>query len=153
MSDNPLIRKLFHFAFLLKRPMTLGVRVFARNDAGEILLVKHTYLKGWYLPGGGVETGETAEAAALKELDEETGFAPQTELKLISVHYNTAGSKRDHVLIYKCDGVKSLRAFTPNREISEIGFFAADSLPEDISKGSAKRIDEILNGVQTSHYW
>lgn len=41
------------------RPLTLGVRAIVLNDAGELLLVKHTYLNGWYLPGGRVDKGET----------------------------------------------------------------------------------------------
>jgi hypothetical protein len=31
--------------------MTLGVRGVAIDSAGRVLLVKHTYLHGWWLPG------------------------------------------------------------------------------------------------------
>ena len=44
----------------------------------EVLLVKRGQALGrvlWSLPGGKVESGETAEAAALRELAEETGIA------------------------------------------------------------------------------
>ena len=46
-------------------------------DAGRVVLIKRRYepLKGeWSLPGGGVEVGETLEAAVAREMEEETGL-------------------------------------------------------------------------------
>ncbi len=46
-------------------------------DGGKVVLIKRRYepLKGqWSLPGGGVEIGETLEAAVARELLEETGL-------------------------------------------------------------------------------
>ena len=63
--------RLAHFSFLLMRPMTLGVRAVVIDAEGRALLVKHTYVAGWHLPGGGVEVGETCEAALTRELAEE----------------------------------------------------------------------------------
>ena len=88
MAQKRFVGKLFHLGFLLKRPMTLGVRLLATNQMEEILLVKHTYVPGWYLPGGGVETGETALEAACKELSEETGHAPGKAPTLLGVYFN-----------------------------------------------------------------
>ena len=45
------------------------------NVNGKILLVKHNYgAKNWHLPGGEVKKGESPKKAALRELEEETGF-------------------------------------------------------------------------------
>jgi 8-oxo-dGTP pyrophosphatase MutT (NUDIX family) len=52
----------------LSRGMTVGVRGAVLDEASRIFLVKHTYVPGWYLPGGGVDLGETAEAALAREL-------------------------------------------------------------------------------------
>jgi 8-oxo-dGTP diphosphatase len=43
--------------------------------AGGVVLVRRRYPpRGWALPGGFVELGETLEAAALREAEEETGL-------------------------------------------------------------------------------
>ena len=47
----------------------------------QILLVKHSYIPGWHLPGGGVDHGEDIHTAAIREVYEETGIS---DLKDIS---------------------------------------------------------------------
>ncbi|GHO89252.1 NUDIX hydrolase [Dictyobacter formicarum] len=62
--------------------MTQNIRpraaaVVLRNNNSEILLVLHHWRDGsesWILPGGGLNPGERAEEAALRELFEETGL-------------------------------------------------------------------------------
>lgn len=59
-----------------------GARVVVRDAGGRFLLMHFSYDEGplagtdyWGLPGGGVEAGETAADAAVRELREETGIA------------------------------------------------------------------------------
>lgn len=67
----------------LTRGMTLGVRIIATRDDGRICVVRHTYVEGLHLPGGGVERGETIFAAARNELLQETGLdAPADTFRL-----------------------------------------------------------------------
>ena len=64
--------RLFHLYFRLKRPMTLGVRGLVHDaDRNSVFLIRHTYVPGWQLPGGGVEVGETVVEALERELFEE----------------------------------------------------------------------------------
>ena len=59
--------------------MRLIVVGVVQNEAGEILICKMPRERGvfpgqWGLPGGGIEEGETAEAALQRELQEEVGL-------------------------------------------------------------------------------
>ena len=60
---EPLIRRVLHAYWRFSRGLTVGVRAVIFDGEGRVFLVKHTYLAGWHLPGGGVETGEALLAA------------------------------------------------------------------------------------------
>ena len=53
-----------------------GVRVIIQDDLGRILMVRqeHKERMVWTVPGGAIEEGETSEAAAAREVLEETGL-------------------------------------------------------------------------------
>lgn len=114
-----------HRYFLLTRGMTLGVRVLVRNPRGEILLVKHTYLPGWYLPGGGVDCGEDVEKAAKREVYEETGISELDDLELTHIEHNNAVSVRDHVTYFKAR-TNTEPNLKLNAEISKAQFVSRD---------------------------
>lgn len=145
--------KLFHLWFLLTRPMTLGVRMAATNQDGHIMLVKHTYVSGWHLPGGGVDSGESCMEAAIRELAEETGLNPLKQPKLFDIYFNTIASKRDHVALYRCEVISNGDSKAPDKEIAEARFFALNELPEDTSGGTKRRLAELFDGAEVSPHW
>ena len=116
--------KVLHPLFLLKRPMILGVRAAAFDASGRVFLVRHTYVSGWHLPGGGVERGETAGEALEKELREEGNLAISGKPQLFHVYFNNHTSKRDHVVFYRVE-VTQTSPRKPDREIVECGFSVA----------------------------
>jgi 8-oxo-dGTP pyrophosphatase MutT (NUDIX family) len=67
---EPLARPFFFFWSRLTRGKTLGVRALVTDEQGRVLLIEHTYVLGWWLPGGGVDRGETAHQAVARELRE-----------------------------------------------------------------------------------
>jgi 8-oxo-dGTP pyrophosphatase MutT (NUDIX family) len=146
--------RLFHILFLLMRPMTLGARVMLFNENGEICLIKHGYVAGWQLPGGGVDTGETIGDAAARELAEEAGFTPLEPPTLFAVYKNEKASKRDHVLLYVCRSATPISGFKiDGREIVDCQFFAPDSLPDDVTGSTKRRVTEVVGGLEADPFW
>lgn len=146
--------RIFHIWFMLRRPMTLGVRAVvhdAENDS--VLLVRHTYVPGWNFPGGGVDTGETMQDALLRELEEEANIVAREAPRLVSVHFNRAVSRRDHVAVFVIGDYQQTAPKLPDDEIAEVRFFPIDDLPTDISPGARRRIAEIFHGAETGHFW
>jgi ADP-ribose pyrophosphatase YjhB (NUDIX family) len=149
---EPFTRPLFFAWSRMNRGMTLGVRGVATDAAGRVLLVKHTYLHGWWLPGGGVDRGETTQAAVVRELREEAGLIARSEPRLISVHSNERFFPGDHVLVFRIDAF-GLTERTSLGEIAEIGWFAPDALPEDTTRATRDRLAEIFGGASADPNW
>src|SRR5689334_8079799 len=97
---EPAIRRVLHLYWRFARGLTLGVRAVVIDSAGRVFLVKHSYVAGWHLPGGGVETGETVAEALARELAEEGGIVARTPPTLHGIFFNARVSRRDHVAVY-----------------------------------------------------
>lgn len=146
--------RLFHLFFLVRRPVTLGVRgLIYDQNARTVFLIRHTYVPGWQLPGGGVEIGETAAQALEREIREECEIAISGAVPLKSVHFNSRSSRRDHVLLYLVTDFTVVAAKQPDREIAEAGFFPVDRLPEGTTPSTRRRIEEIFSDEAVSPYW
>ncbi len=154
MFLNRLLIRNYLFVSLFRRGMTLGVRAAVFDDEGRVFLVKHSYMPGWYLPGGGVERGETVVDALERELMEEAGIRLSAPATLFGIYLNRHVSARDHVALYVC------RAWTqpapprvPNLEIVACGFHALDDLPEGVTEGTRRRLAEIAQGLPPAAAW
>jgi ADP-ribose pyrophosphatase YjhB (NUDIX family) len=146
--------RLFHFYFLLRRPMTLGVRGLVHDTAtNSVFLIRHTYVPGWQLPGGGIEIGETFVESLARELEEEGNIVLTAPPILRSIHLNKQATKRDHVGFYLIEAFRQDRPKQPDHEIAEAGFFPLDALPEGMTPATRRRIAEVFEGKEASPYW
>jgi 8-oxo-dGTP pyrophosphatase MutT (NUDIX family) len=150
---EPLLRRIFHLYWRFARGMTLGVRAVVLDADNRVFLVKHSYVAGWHLPGGGVEVGETFRDALQRELAEEGGIELSGEPVLHGLFFNSHVSRRDHVAVYLIRLFRQDRLPEPNHEIVACGFFAAAALPADTTEGTRLRIAEVLEGRAPIATW
>lgn len=135
------------------RGMTLGVRGAVFDGDGRILLVRHSYVPGWYMPGGGVEPGETTRDALDRELLEEGGIALTGAPRLFGLYRNARASPRDHVVLYVCRDWEQARPPPRTMEIVDSGFFPADALPEGTTDATRRRLAEIASEGEPAVEW
>lgn len=148
-----LVRRLLQAYFRARRSLTLGVRAIVLDDQGRILLVRHTYVPGWHLPGGGVEKGQSVFDALRAELRQEGGLELLERPQLLGVYSNHASFPNDHVVLFAVRRFNRLEVPRSNREIAETGFFAPDDLPQGTTQGTRARIAAFLAGQADSEFW
>ena len=146
MNIMKLAHRFRRLVWFVTRPVMIGVRaILVRDD--EVLLVKHTYQDEWYIPGGGVKRGETLEQAVRREVREETGSTVNT-MDLFGVYTGYFDFMSNHTIVFVSTD------FTPGAfrslEIEEAVFFPIHNLPEPMSPGSRRRIEEYLAGGPVS---
>ena len=151
--SEPALRRIFHLYWRFARGMTLGVRAVVLDRDNRVFLVKHSYVSGWHLPGGGVEVGETLGDALRRELVEEGRIEVLGEPALHGLFLNSHVSRRDHVAVYLIRNFSQDRLPEANREIIACGFFEANALPAETTKGTRLRIAEVLESREPISTW
>jgi len=148
-----IIRPLTRIYYRLSRPLTVGVRGLVRDERGHVLLVRHSYVDGWYMPGGGVERSETVMTALTRELDEEAGILLKGRPRFVGLYANFREFKSDHVALFLVEHGSYDRVARTSFEIAEYDFFPPDALPEGTTPGTRARIREVLTGENAPDLW
>jgi ADP-ribose pyrophosphatase YjhB (NUDIX family) len=150
---EPAIRRVLHLYWRFARGLTLGVRAMVIDGEGRVFLVKHSYVAGWHLPGGGVEAGETLHEALARELAEECNIDMTGPAILHAVYFNDRTSRRDHVVLYIVRDFRQAAPPKPNHEIVATGFFEPDALPADATMGTRARLAEVFGNAEIGERW
>lgn len=129
------------------RPLTMGVRAIVLDgpeDAPRVLLIRHSYIGGWHLPGGGVDRGETIDAAMRREVREEVGLSVDGPAPLLGLYARFAGGVSDHVGVFVVKGWSGTPT-VDGVEIVEARFFPLDALPPGTTAATRRRIAELTD--------
>jgi 8-oxo-dGTP pyrophosphatase MutT (NUDIX family) len=126
----------------VRRPRRSSVVVIAFDEAGRVLLVRHSYGRPlWALPGGGMERGELAEQAAAREIGEELGCGVTGLIAIEANERRIAGSlDRQHVFIARLVG----RPVPDMREIVAVELADPADLPEPCGRRTRQWIAQAM---------
>ena len=120
-----------------------GGVVWRRRPGGvEILLVHRPKYDDWSLPKGKLDDGETPEAAAMREVEEETGLRCALGQELPPVTYTDRHGRAKVVRYWAMEPVSG--QFSPNREVDEIRWVTPAGAGALLSYGRDRRVTESL---------
>ena len=105
--------------------------IIEMRSKGIVLVKRKNPPKGWAIPGGFVDYGESLEEAAVREAKEETNL----DVKLVRQFHTYSDPKRDPrhhsistVYIAKAEGIPQAED-----DATEIGIFNESNLPDQIA--------------------
>lgn len=146
-----LVNRALRLYWRVRRPVTFGVRAIVLRADGRLLLVRHTYDRFWYLPGGGIRRYETAEAALARELCEEVGIAAVAIERRLGVYRAHREGKRDTVTVFVARAEATGRL--QRLEIAAADWFDPLALPDGTSPATRRRVAEFLGHAAPAETW
>ena len=113
--------------------LAAGGVLWRRKKSGktEVLLVHRPKYDDWTLPKGKLDDGESAEEAARREVEEETGFRVTLGDELPSTDYHDRYGRPKHVRYWVVDITDG--EFRPNREVDEVRWLPVEEATELLS--------------------
>ncbi len=124
---------------------TLGADVAIIREDGKIVLTKREDFAVWCLPGGGVDEGESAAQAAIREAREETGLEVEL-LRLVGIYSKPDWIGRgDHDVVFAARPVGGELVLTD--ETLDVGFFDPDDLPDPLMWWHRQRVIDAVRGA------
>jgi 8-oxo-dGTP diphosphatase len=101
------------------------------NGATEVLLIHRPKYDDWTLPKGKLDPGETVEAAAIREVREETGYTTEIERRIGETAYRDRNGRPKRVTYFAMRPVSG--EFEPNNEVDEVRWVTLDEAKELLS--------------------
>jgi 8-oxo-dGTP pyrophosphatase MutT (NUDIX family) len=135
----------------LLSPVAFGAQALLIDKTGRVGLVRHSYMRGLLLPGGGVKRGEPSEHAILRELQEELGTVRGDPPVLFGLYTRRTGWATNVIALYRIANAEV--EFRPSLEVRELVFVDADAPPPQTTVGTLRRLAEYSGKAPISLYW
>ena len=132
-------------------PVALGAHAIVDDAEGRVLLVRHSYMRGWHFPGGGIQAGEPPAAGIIRELKEEVGLVSSAAPQFLGLYTRKFGWISNVIAFYRVSDAEI--AFAPNLEIREICWADPKSPPPGTAPGVRRRLAEFVDQKPPSPYW
>jgi len=145
-----LLRSLVVHAHALLHPVDVGVAAIV-EQAGRVVLVRHSYKSGWLLPGGGVDWGEPPADAVIRELQEEIGLTQSAPPQLIGVFIGRHCWATNLILLYRVR--EAVFVFRPSWEIRAITLADPAALPAGTGRAVGRRLKEMSGEATPARFW
>ena len=123
-------------------------------DQSQVLLILRRDVPVWVLPGGGIDPGETAEEAVVRELLEETGLT--VKIETLVGHYFPINRLAKKTAVFSLSVVAGTPM--PSPETKQATFFSLDHLPQmpppylEWIKDALKRAPAIQRKLHSVNY-
>jgi len=117
----------------------------------KVLLVRHSYVRGWLLPGGGVGRAEPPAEAILRELKEEIGLVRSSPPQFVGLYSRRTGWVTNVIALYRVDDAEF--SFQPNFEIREVQFADPVAPPDGTPHSVRRRLLEFARLQPQSAHW
>lgn len=118
------------------------VQAVVRSER-EVLLNVRQDLRGWELPGGNADPGESYEEALIREVREETGIEARVE-RLVGA-YHRSGFMPHVARVYLCRPAGG--RLRPSPETPEVRWWSLEALPETLFPWYRQPLRDALSGV------
>lgn len=122
----------------------LAVNVAVIHE-GKILLTQRDDFETWILPSGGIEDGESIAQAAIRETKEETGLDVELT-RLVGVYSRLSNISPGYMVLFAAKPVGGEIKCQEGETIA-VEWFAFDEIPNPLSAGHKRRIEDAISGV------
>lgn len=136
---------------MYKNPVPTVDLIIEWKKQGVVLIERSNSPLGWALPGGYVDYGESVEAAAVREAQEETSL----EVQLIGQFHTYSDPNRDPrqhnlsiVFVARASGTPKADADTKN-----IGVFSQDNLPVPLAFDHSRILRDYFQVCSKNPNW
>ncbi|PNE39918.1 NUDIX hydrolase [Streptomyces noursei] len=124
-----------------------GISAAIVVDQGRVLLVRRRVREGelsWQFPAGKIEPGESAEEAAVRETNEETGLTVSA-VKLLGERVHPKTQRR--MSYTACNVVHGTAYVADTEELAELVWCRHSDIPEYVPYGLYEPVQEYLDQV------